>query len=516
MILAASASGDSVAFYIALQSYYDFTHDGHVGFRHGWDSIQARARYRQIGGSYGFALTRLDDGRQVARLVNPGSPAALAGMGFGATILELNGRPAQEVLDTMPVLWAEMIPATMEFKNINQGRLIGRAPVGRSLNVKFLNRGSGIPVTATMTAVDDHYLTYDQTSMYPVEPVSGVFSRILQPSGYGYIKMNDEAGDSALMKQKYNDFKTALMNFDQQGSKGLVLDFRINAGGNDALAAAVAGFFNTDTVFYELQTWYNPVHDSIEILPIPIAHFDPLTLKPVYRLNYPLGSLFSEPQGYHYSKPVVVMVNPRSISTGEGIPLMLKKTGRGKVVSFYGSNGSFGMVERTHYFFPPPGDLKVTYPYGQSVDMNLRVQVDSDSAMNGGVTPDIRVPLNDTVMDQLYIDSLDVELNYAVKTLSSILGISHPQDKSIELSLEQNNPNPFNRTTTVTYRLQSDSYVILEFCDICGRTLQILVSRFESPGPHTVTMDRSPFAAGVYLFRLKAGAGIVTRKCIIN
>jgi len=35
MILAASASGDSAAFCIALKSYYDFTHDGHVGFRHG-------------------------------------------------------------------------------------------------------------------------------------------------------------------------------------------------------------------------------------------------------------------------------------------------------------------------------------------------------------------------------------------------------------------------------------------------------------------------------------------------
>jgi len=148
--------------------------------------------------------------------------------------------------------------------------------------------------------------------------------------------------------------------------------------------------------------------------------------------------------------------------------------------------------------------------------MNLRVQVDSDSAMNGGVTPDIRVPLNDTVMDPLYIDSVDVELQYAVKTLSSILGLSHPQDKSIEPGLEQNNPNPFSSTTTVTYRIQSDSYVILEFCDIYGRILQTLVSRFESSGPHTVTLDGSPFAAGIYLFRLKAGAGIVTRKCIID
>jgi len=98
-------------------------------------------------------------------------------------------------------------------------------------------------------------------------------------------------------------------------------------------------------------------------------------------------------------------------------------------------------VERVHYFFPPPGDLKVTYPYGQSVDMNLRVQVDSDSAMNGGVTPDIRVPLNDTVMDPLYIDSVDVELQYAVKTLSSILDSAIRRTKVLNRA--------WNRTTRI-------------------------------------------------------------------
>jgi len=515
-ILNASAAGDSVAFYIALKSYYDFAHDGHVGFRHGWENVKTAARYRQIGGSYGFALTTLDDGRVVARLVNPGSPAALAGMTFGATILEVNDMSVQAVLDTVPVLWAEMIPATMEFKKINQGRLIGRAPVGGTIKIQFLNRGSADPVTATMAAVDDNYLTYDQTSMHPVEPVPGVFSHIIQPSGFGYIKLNSEGGDSAFLKKVYTDFKDALMSFDQQGVKGLVIDMRVNCGGDDALSAAISGFFQTDTVLYEYQTWYNPADDSIEVWPLPIAHFDPVTLHPVYRQNYPPGSLYTEPQGYYYNKPVVVMVNPRSISSGEGFPMMLQKLNRGKVVSFYGTNGSFGMVDRTHYFFPPPDDLKLTYPYGQSVDQDFRIQLDSDSAMHGGVVPDIRVPINDTVIDQLYIDSIDVELNYAVKTLQSILGIGPPPSTASGLELEQNVPNPFSVFTRISYRLPSDAFTVLEFCDISGRALQTLVSRREKQGSYPVTFDGSAFARGVYFFRLKAGASVVTRKCVIN
>ncbi len=516
MIQDAESAGDSAGFYIALKSYYDYTHDGHVGFRHGWQNVLNEARYRQIGGSYGFAVTQLDDGREVARLVNPGSPAYLAGMRFGATILEVNDKPVGEVLDTLPVLWAEMVPATLEFKKINQRRFLGRGPVGQTIKVKFLNRGSSSEMTATLTAVDDNYLTYDQTSMHPVEPVLGVFSRVLQPSGYGYIKMNYEAADSVQIRADYLAFKNALIGFNQQGVKGLVLDFRVNSGGNDGLAAAIAGLFHPDTVLYEIQTWYNPNSDTIEIMPVYVEHFDPQTLKLVKRLNYPKGYLYSEPQGFYYNKPMVVMVNPRNISSGEGVPMMLKKLQRAPVVSFYGSNGSFGMVDWSIYLFTPPDSLHVTFPFGQSVDGNLVVQLDSDSLMSGGVTPTVRVPLNDTVLDRLYIDSMDVELNYAVKTLNSMLGIWDPLAGVPGPVLDQNIPNPFRGSTLITYRLPSETFAVLDFLDITGRILQTLVSRQEKAGTYDVFFNGSSYAPGVYFFRLNAGGSEVTRKCVID
>ncbi|MCK9421480.1 MAG: S41 family peptidase [Bacteroidales bacterium] len=92
---------------------------------------------------------------------------------------------------------------------------------------------------------------------------------------------------------------------------------------------------------------------------LPIAHYDPQTLNP--------GSLYTEPQTVYYDKPVVVMVNPRSISSGEGFPMMIQKLHRGKVVSFYGTNASFGMCSRELSFFPPPDDLLLSYEYGQNV-----------------------------------------------------------------------------------------------------------------------------------------------------
>lgn len=118
-IINAGSDNDTNAFYLALREYVASVPDGHVSVRGTWwEDHKAYARYQQIGGSYGFALSGLDDDRIVTRLVNPGSPAAFAGMQFGADILEINDLPVNEVLDTVPVLWAEANPATRESKKI--------------------------------------------------------------------------------------------------------------------------------------------------------------------------------------------------------------------------------------------------------------------------------------------------------------------------------------------------------------------------------------------------------------
>jgi len=120
-IVDAAAAGDTNAFYLALKEYVASVPDGHISIRGaGWEDHKAFARYQQIGGSYGFAIAGLDDSRVVARLVNAGSPAALAGMHYGAEILEINDKPVYEILDTVSVLWAEANPATLECKRLNQ------------------------------------------------------------------------------------------------------------------------------------------------------------------------------------------------------------------------------------------------------------------------------------------------------------------------------------------------------------------------------------------------------------
>ncbi|MCX6283985.1 MAG: S41 family peptidase, partial [Bacteroidetes bacterium] len=321
-ILNAASNGDTNAFYLALKKYVGSIHDGHLSIQGtGWDGHKAYARYQQIGGSYGFALIGLDDGRVVSRLVNPGSPAALAGMRFGAEILEINDRPVSEVLDTVPVLWAEANPATMECKRLNQFRFIGRAPVGKIMKVRFLNRGALTPVTALITAADDNYATFNQTSLLPIDPGPAVSSRILGPGGLAYIKLTSEPGDSATMASVYTQFRQAVSSFNIAGAPGMILDMRVNTGGEDLFSAALSGFFTTDTTLYEIQAFYNAMSHQFDIWPFPLPHFNWRTLATYINPKYPNGTIYSEPQELYFSKPVVIMVGPRNISSGEGIPM---------------------------------------------------------------------------------------------------------------------------------------------------------------------------------------------------
>lgn len=72
-------------------------------------------------------------------------------------------------------------------------------------------------------------------------------------------------------------------------------------------------------------------------------------------------------------------------------------------------------------------------------------------------------------------------------------------------NLSQNFPNPFNPTTTISYRLSSVGNVSLVVYDVLGRKVRTLVDERQVPGEHTVAFDGSGMASGVYFCRLEAG-----------
>lgn len=81
--------------------------------------------------------------------------------------------------------------------------------------------------------------------------------------------------------------------------------------------------------------------------------------------------------------------------------------------------------------------------------------------------------------------------------------------------LKQNYPNPFNPTTTIEYLLPFSSFVSLSIYDILGREIAILDEGIRKAGAHSVTLNSSNLASGVYLYRLTSGSVHQTKKLIL-
>jgi hypothetical protein len=84
----------------------------------------------------------------------------------------------------------------------------------------------------------------------------------------------------------------------------------------------------------------------------------------------------------------------------------------------------------------------------------------------------------------------------------------------------QNAPNPFNPSTTIRFALPEAGHVTLAVYDINGRLVRMLVGQTLLPGHHEVVWDGydavgRAVASGVYVYRLTAPQGVVTRRMVL-
>ncbi|HTK81165.1 MAG TPA: T9SS type A sorting domain-containing protein [Bacteroidota bacterium] len=96
---------------------------------------------------------------------------------------------------------------------------------------------------------------------------------------------------------------------------------------------------------------------------------------------------------------------------------------------------------------------------------------------------------------------------------SDILGV---QDPGVPLAfvLHQNYPNPFNPRTTIRYELPASSNVTLKIYDLFGRTIATLVNGKQTAGLHSVEWNAGNFASGVYVYELRAGDFVASKKLL--
>lgn len=88
------------------------------------------------------------------------------------------------------------------------------------------------------------------------------------------------------------------------------------------------------------------------------------------------------------------------------------------------------------------------------------------------------------------------------------------------LTLLQNEPNPFNPSTTIRYELPSKSHVTIDIYDVSGRHVARILNKEEDEGRHSIVwngMDHSSntVSSGVYFYVLSTGKNSITKKMVL-
>jgi hypothetical protein len=91
-----------------------------------------------------------------------------------------------------------------------------------------------------------------------------------------------------------------------------------------------------------------------------------------------------------------------------------------------------------------------------------------------------------------------------------------------EFSLNQNYPNPFNPRTVISWQIPVDSeqsaignQVHLAVYNMAGQEVAVLVNEMQPAGQHQIDFNAAGLASGIYLYRLRVGNVVQSRKMVL-
>ena len=81
------------------------------------------------------------------------------------------------------------------------------------------------------------------------------------------------------------------------------------------------------------------------------------------------------------------------------------------------------------------------------------------------------------------------------------VGVS-PGEQPASFTLEQNHPNPFTTSTTISFTLADRGMATLDVFDVLGRKVRTLANGMMDAGPHSVEFNAKNLSDGVYTAKL--------------
>jgi hypothetical protein len=105
---------------------------------------------------------------------------------------------------------------------------------------------------------------------------------------------------------------------------------------------------------------------------------------------------------------------------------------------------------------------------------------------------------------------------YLVKlALEGMSSNKQPTDLPKSFILNPPNPNPFNQSTVISYRLKTNNNISLLVYDIMGQEVASLVDGYRSAGTYSTTFNSKNLVSGVYFVRLEAGNFNQVKKVVL-
>ncbi len=101
--------------------------------------------------------------------------------------------------------------------------------------------------------------------------------------------------------------------------------------------------------------------------------------------------------------------------------------------------------------------------------------------------------------------------------ISEITEVKQSIDSSIpvDFCLFNNYPNPFNPSTTISFKIPWSQMVELKVYDMLGREVAELINEYRQAGSYSTQFNGSHLSSGIYFYKLKAGNFIQTKKLIL-
>jgi carboxyl-terminal processing protease len=370
--------GNDEQFYRALKDFTMEFPDEHVGIS--FNDVAGKLFFEEYGGSFGMILTELSDSRVLATAVLPGLPAADAGVRVGAEILAWGGLPIGEAIAAVEPFFGPY--STAHSLRLGQLVFLTRLPPGESVAVTFKNPGEAQPTTVEMQAEAEYDSLIQAIPSFLADELALPIEACIV-DGLGYIKINTFSDDFNLMAQLWDRYMKQLIELEVAG---LILDLRVNGGGNSGLARDFAGYFYEEETVLMKRSYYNERTGQFEyqqylarVLPAPVL----------------------------YEGPVAVLVSPYCVSACEGFTYSLSLLDNVTIVGHAPSAGAYGEVGRGQYDLP--SDLSMQFPTGRTESPEGELLIEGV-----GIVPDLLVPIS----AQSALGQLDAVLEAAIAALT--------------------------------------------------------------------------------------------------